>query len=296
MVRLSVIGLNTHPSSTLADRARDLLATGPQSAEAITGRVMGLSATPPTVAERLTNALLGSDPRVSRLADGRWCLVPAASASPLIDECAFAVVDVETTGIQVVRGADRVIEVAVVVTQGARRQTVLDRLIHPDRPVSNLITRITSITNDHLRAAPRFEEIADEVVEALAGRVFVAHNVRFDWSFLSAELRRAKGISLMGPRLCTARLARRLVPAAESCGLDWLTEYFGLENPARHRAGGDAWATAELLGRLLPLAREAGAKTLQDLEGLQLRRPRPARKRKRKRKGNDVGENPELTA
>ncbi len=290
-----MIGLNTPPSSTLAERARDLLAGGPQSAETITGKVLGLSGTPPTVAERLTNALLGADPRVSRLSDGRWCLVPAASASPLIDECAFAVVDVETTGTQASRGADRVIEVAVVVTQGPRRQTVLDRLVHPDRPLSRVITRITSITNEHLRLAPRFDEIADEVVEALAGRVFVAHNVRFDWSFLSAELRRAKGISLMGPRLCTARLARRLVPAAESCGLDWLTQYFGLENPARHRAGGDAWATAELLTRLLPLAREAGAKTLQDLEGLQLRRPRPSRRPKRKRKSKEAGENPELT-
>jgi DNA polymerase-3 subunit epsilon len=99
--------------------------------------------------------------------------------------------------------------------------------------------------------------------------VFVAHNVRFDWGFLAAELRRARGISLTGPRLCTARLARRLVPEAESCGLDWLSGYFGLENPARHRALGDAWATADLLVRLLDRARRDGARTLQDLDALQ---------------------------
>jgi DNA polymerase III epsilon subunit-like protein len=76
-------------------------------------------------------------------------------------------------------------------------------------------------------------------------------------------------------------LARRLVPQAESCGLDWLSNYFGLENPARHRAGGDAWATADLLLRLLDLARQQGARTLQDLEAMQLRR-------RRKRKGRTM--------
>ena len=56
------------------------------------------------------------------------------------------------------------------------------------------------------------------------------------------------------------------MPAAESCGLDWLTQYFDLKNPARHRAGGDAWATAELLLKLLDLARAEGARTFADLE------------------------------
>jgi DNA polymerase-3 subunit epsilon len=232
------------------------------------------------VAERLTVALLGADPRARQQADGLWGLVPAAVGSPLIEDCAFAVVDVETTGMRAGAG-DRVIEVAVVVVQGVRRDRVVDTLVNPGRPVPRPVVEVTRITDGELRGAPSFAEVADQVRGALSGRVFVAHNVRFDWAFLASELNQARGVALAGPRLCTARLARRLVRGAESCGLDWLTQYFDLQNPARHRAGGDAWATAQLLERLLGLARQEGARTLQDLESFQRRRSRPRRKKRR---------------
>jgi DNA polymerase-3 subunit epsilon len=109
--------------------------------------------------------------------------------------------------------------------------------------------------------------------------VFVAHNARFDWRFVAAELSRARGMTLDGSRLCTVRLARKLVDAVQSCSLDALSELFAFENPARHRAGGDALVTALLLQRLLRLARESGARTLADLEQLQ----GPNRRRKKKR-------------
>jgi DNA polymerase-3 subunit epsilon len=131
-----------------------------------------------------------------------------------------------------------------------------------------------------VRQAPTFAEVADQVIDVLAGRVFVAHNVRFDWSFLFAELRRARDLKLDGPRLCTVRLARKLVRGIESCSLDSLSHWFGLENPARHRAGGDARTTALLLRRLLALGAEHGVRTLHDLEVLQTRR---AKKRRTKR-------------
>ena len=122
--------------------------------------------------------------------------------------------------------------------------------------------------------------MAGQVLAALAGRVFVAHNARFDWGFVTAELRRARDLTLDGPRLCTVRLARRLLPQLESRSLDSLTYFFGLTNPARHRAAGDALATAELLGRLLDLAREQGARTLADLDALT--RGRTARRTSRR--------------
>ncbi len=265
-----MIGLDTYPDSTLLDRTLALLAEGPLGSSDVAGQVLGLGRAPVAVADRLAVALLGADPRVQRQGDGRWALVPALRGSPAIEDCAFAVVDVETTGTGA-RG-DRVLEVAVVLVHGQRRERLLERLVNPERPIPRPVIRLTRIQESDVRHAPRFEAIADEVVAALSGRTFVAHTVRFDWGFLAAELQRARGLALSGPRLCTARLARRLVPAAESCGLDWLTRYFGLDNPARHRAGGDAWATAELLGRLLDLARAEGARTLQDLEGLQRRR------------------------
>jgi DNA polymerase III epsilon subunit family exonuclease len=263
----------------LIDRALALLASGPRSADALAREVMSLPNAPEAVAARLAAALLGTDPRVSQLADGRWALIPAAVGSPMLDQVAFAVVDVETTGMRA--DGHRVLEVGIVVVQGTRREMVLDRLINPGRPVPRVISSITRITDADVRDAPTFAEVADEVLGALSGRVFVAHNARFDWSFLAAELRRTRGTSLSGAPLCTARLARRLVPEAESCGLDWLSTWFGLENPARHRAAGDAWATADLLLRLLDRARRDGARTLQDLEAMQAKRGRGRGTRRR---------------
>ena len=269
--------IDAFPTSTLLERALIRLADAPQSAAAIARDVLGLTNAPRSVADRLAAALLGSDPRTSQLPDGRWALIAAASGSPMLDECAFAVVDVETTGSRAL--GDRVLEVGVVVVQGPRRELIYDRVVNPERPVPWAITNLTRITEAEAKAAPLFEDQADEVIGALAGRVFVAHNVRFDWGFIASELRRTRGFMLSGPRLCTARLARRLVPAAESCGLDWLTQYFDLRNPARHRAGGDAWATAELLLKLLDLARAEGARTFADLEALQNRKRRGRRKK-----------------
>jgi DNA polymerase III epsilon subunit family exonuclease len=264
-----------HTASTLVDRALLAMTETARQADWLASNVLGLNNAPDLVAERLATALLGADPRVRRLADGRWSLVAAARGEPLLDECTFAVVDVETTGMRAGLD-DRITEIAVVLVSGERRELVFDSLVNPGRTIPPLITAITGITDAMVRAAPRFEEVCERVLDALSGRVFVAHNMRFDWRFVSAELRRARDLRLDGPRLCTVRLSRRLVPTAQSCGLDSLTHIFAFENPARHRAGGDALVTAQLLQRLLVLARQAGARTLAELEGLQVRR-RPKR-------------------
>jgi DNA polymerase III subunit epsilon len=282
-----VTGLAAVPTGTLVDRALEALAAGPRSGERLSREVFGLARAPAAVADRLAVALLGADPRVRRLPDGRWGLVAAALGSPLLGDCAFAVVDVETTGSRGAAG-DRITEVAVVVVQGERCETVLDTLVNPGRPIPPMVTQVTRITNDMVRAAPPFEEVADQVLAALAGRVFVAHNARFDWAFLAGELRRARALGLEGPRLCTVRLARSLVPGLGSYSLDAVAHWCGVDNPARHRAGGDAWALANVLRRLLGLAREREARTLQDLERFQARRGR----RRRGRRGRAAPDGP----
>jgi DNA polymerase-3 subunit epsilon len=242
--------------------------------------VLGLLGAPAVICDRVAIALLGADPRVRQLEDGRWGLVPEAQGSPLLDDCAFAVVDVETTGVRAGYG-DRITEIAVVVVHGERREIVFESLVNPERPIPRAICTVTNITNEMVRYAPRFSEVAERLLAALAGRVFVAHNARFDWNFVSAELRRSRDLSLDGTRFCTVRLARRLVKGVRSCGLDHLCRFFGFQNAARHRAGGDALVTAELLCRLLSLAREEGARTLQDLMVIEARRSRGRRRRKR---------------
>jgi DNA polymerase-3 subunit epsilon len=169
----------------------------------------------------------------------------------------------------------------VVVVQGARCEIAFETLVNPERPIPAAVTAVTRITDAMVRRAPTFDEVADQVLGAVAGRVFVAHNVRFDWRFLVTELKRAKALGLDGQRLCTVRLGRNLVTGLPSYGLDTLAHYFGVDNPARHRAGGDAWTTGRVLQRLLELARGREARTVADLERLQVRH---RRKRKGKRR------------
>jgi DNA polymerase-3 subunit epsilon len=204
---------------------------------------------------------------VRQQADGRWALVSAAQGSPLIEECAFAVVDVETTGMRPGED-DRITEIAVVVVQGSRRELVFDSLVNPGRAIPARISELTGISDAMVREAPAFHDIADQLLSALAGRVFVAHNARFDWGFVGAEVRRTRELVLDGPRLCTVRLARRLYRGEPSYGLDALAHRFALEFPARHRAAGDAMVTGMLFERLMVAARDHGARTLADIEAL----------------------------
>jgi DNA polymerase III subunit epsilon len=275
-----VIGTTAYPDSTLLERVLAHLRFGPRTPATLCHEVLGLMGAPAAICDRVAIALLGADPRVRQLADGRWGLVPEAQGSPLLDDCAFAVVDVETTGMRALYG-DRITEIAVAVVHGERREVVFESLVNPERPIPRAIRAITNITNDMVRDAPRFSELTERLLGALAGRVFVAHNARFDWNFVSAELRRSRDLTLDGSRLCTVRLARRLVKGVRSCGLDNLCRFFGFRNDARHRAAGDALVTAELLCRLLRLAREEGARTLQDLAIIEARRT-GARRRKRR--------------
>jgi DNA polymerase III epsilon subunit family exonuclease len=276
----AVIGTSAYPDSTLLERVLSHLRSGPRSPSTLCHQVLGLMGAPPTICDRVAVALLGADPRVRQLTDGSWALVPEAQGSPLLDDCAFAVVDVETTGVRAGAG-DRITEIAVAVVHGERREIVFESLVNPERPIPRGICAITNITNDMVRHAPRFADLSERLLGALAGRVFVAHNARFDWNFLSAELRRSRDLTLDGSRFCTVRLARRLVKGVRSCGLDNLCRFFGFVNGARHRAAGDALVTAELLCRLLALAREEGARTLQDLTVIEARRFRTARRKRR---------------
>lgn len=260
-------GLSAHPTSTLAERALQLLATGPVEAGVLARDVMGLGTAPPAVAARLAVALLGADPRVRQLGDGRWALAGGAQGSPLLSACTFAVVDVETTGMRA-SGDDRITDIAVVLVQGDRVEMAYESLINPGMPISPQITALTGITDAMVADAPTFDSAADAILAALAGRVFVAHNVRFDWGFVDAELRRNRGLALDGPRLCTVKMSRRLLHGLTSHALDHVTAHFNLDNGARHRASGDALVTAEILRRLLALAAERGARTMEDLEQL----------------------------
>lgn len=187
----------------------------------------------------------------------------------------FAVVDVETTG-SGPSGGDRITEIAVVHVKGDVAITAFETLVNPQRPVSPFAARLTGIHWDALHEAPTFGDLADRLLEAIEGRVFVAHNVKFDWRMLSSEMERVTGQPLNGDRLCTVKLARRLLPHLPRRNLDALAWHYDVSIVGRHRAGGDARATARILQCMLADARRMDIDTWDHLNAfMRLPRPRP---------------------
>ena len=115
-------------------------------------------------------------------------------------------------------------------------------LVNPEAWIPGWITRLTGIEPQMVSDAPRFRDISARVRDALEGRVFVAHNVGFDWRFVAEELRMANSIIPEGPKLCTVRMARRVLPGLRRRGLDSLSRYYDVDIVNRHRAGDDARA------------------------------------------------------
>jgi DNA polymerase-3 subunit epsilon len=288
-------GVSTRPEQgLLADRAADYLRGGPADARSLIASVCQLSPLPSVVAEHMALALLGEHPRFTRSVDGAWRLseptapawrVAAPEDEPLISSLSFAVVDVETTGGRPHTG-DRITEIAVVVVKDGAIQEVYETLVNPERAIPPFITRLTNISWEMVRDKSPFRDVCDEVLRVLDGNVFVAHNAAFDWRFVSAEISRSTGRELTGRRLCTVRLARRILPQLRSRSLDWVARHYGVEIPAgmRHRAAGDAVATAHCLLRLLADARGHGCERWSELErflssGSAVRKKRRGRRR-----------------
>jgi DNA polymerase-3 subunit epsilon len=156
----------------------------------------------------------------------------------------LAIVDVETTGAD--PAADRVTEIAILHAEGGALTARWSTLVNPGAAIPGAIQALTGISQDMVDSAPRFADIAGEVHERLAGRVFVAHNARFDYGFVRREFERA-GLKYLAKTLCTVRLSRRLYPGAAGHDLDSLIERHGLECEARHRALPDAAALWQFL-------------------------------------------------
>jgi DNA polymerase III subunit epsilon len=212
---------------------------------------------------------------------GAGWAIPNAAESPAdaLRSLEYVVVDVETTGGSF-RGGHRVTEVAAVRVDGDGRPIAeFGTLVNPRRSIPPFIAALTSITYEMVQDAPLFEDIAAPLRDFLAGAVFVAHNASFDWRFLRDELAAADGRPLHGRVLCTVRLARRVVPELSHRSLDALQWFFAVDNEARHRAYGDARATAQIFRRLLDRIDDREIACWHDLETLLARRA--ARRRHR---------------
>ncbi|RME76501.1 MAG: exonuclease [Planctomycetota bacterium] len=172
----------------------------------------------------------------------------------------FAIVDLETTGGNFIE--DRIIEVAVVIF--SPRQGIMHHfssLVNPQKEIPVMIQRLTGIKPKDVKGAPTFDKVAQKVWELTENRIFVAHNVSFDYRFLKNEyLRLCQNFSRR--KICTIKLAKKVVSNVASYGLDKICSFFQIPIQNRHRALGDAMATAELLEKLLQEDKEGVAEEL----------------------------------
>jgi DNA polymerase-3 subunit epsilon len=185
---------------------------------------------------------------------------------PILD-APLAIVDLETTGAHPVW--DRVTEIAVLEVEDGEISAEWSTLVNPGTPIPPAIQALTGITNAMVADAPSFETLAAELYERLDGRVFVAHNARFDYGFLRHEFERA-GLRFQARTLCTVKLSRKLYPGHARHNLDSVIQRHGLSCAARHRAMGDAQAVWQFLR---VAAEERGAEVMENAVRLMSKLP-----------------------
>ncbi|MCX7984725.1 MAG: 3'-5' exonuclease [Bacteroidetes bacterium] len=181
-----------------------------------------------------------------------------------IDSATFVVVDVETTGLSPLN--DRITEIAMMKIQNGVLVDEFSTLINPLVPIPPAITAITGIDTLMVQNAPTAREIVPTIVSFLGNSIFVAHNAPFDWGFVCQTALRENNILLTNPILCTVKLSKKILPHLRSKTLGVVTAALGIRIPARHRASGDAYATALLLLKLLThLKHHRGICTVSEL-------------------------------
>lgn len=304
----------SEPDTFLTARAADYLKTGSADSVDLISYVCNLPGAPKVVAEHLAEAMFIGRPDFARGLDGKWSLVkecqvekkrdqaavlahvveqiaiadgsatrdyfePANDNSPRLSEMSFVVVDTETTGTSPFWG-HRMTEFAAVVVEHGEIVEIFESLINPRRPIPSMISALTGITSSMVKDAPVFREIAARVESLLEGRVFVAHNVGFDWRFVESELANSTGRYIDGHKLCTVKMAKKVLPNLQRRSLDHVANFCGVEIVNRHRAGGDAIVTAHCLIYMLRRAEGMGIERWTDLQRL-IRMRRKVKRKKR---------------
>lgn len=164
----------------------------------------------------------------------------------------FAIIDIETCGGKFEPQRGRITEICILIHDGLQVTEKFSTLINPECYIAPIYTNITGITNQMVATAPKFHEVANTILKLTQNRTFVAHNVSFDYNFIKGEFA-ALGYEYEREKLCTVRLSRKLIPGKKTYSLGPLCQSLGISNDSRHRAEGDAVATAKLFDILLQI-------------------------------------------
>lgn len=184
--------------------------------------------------------------RITKIPMSTGAQIPCVVSSIFADM--YAIVDIETTGGHASAGS--ITEVAIFIHDGKEIVQQYETLVNPGMPIPRYIQALTGITDEMVENAPPFETVAEEVHHLLQDKIFIAHNVNFDYSFLRHQLDLC-GYKLQSKKLCTVRLSRKVFPGFPSYSLGNLCRQLKINIQNRHRATGDALATVQLFEMLM---------------------------------------------
>lgn len=180
-----------------------------------------------------------------------------------LEQETYVVLDCETTGLEAV--SSEIIEIAALRVVQKEVKDIFNQLIKPKSRISEEITRITGITNEIVEGYPSLSEVAPKFMKFIEGSVLVMHNAEFDLSFLNQHIFLPRKKPLQNTVVCTLKASRYALPHLTSHKLVSLAQHFGIPVKNSHRALGDAETTYELWFKLIPLLREKGIFSKEDL-------------------------------
>ncbi|MDT7542674.1 MAG: polymerase subunit alpha, Gram-positive type [Acidobacteriota bacterium] len=215
-----------------------------------------------TVAALLVSDLLRDDGRF-RLSDELELLLDCEDDGALaLDATDYVVFDIETTGSKT--PPCRIMEIGAYRVSGGRIVAEFESLVNPLSPIPSFISMLTGIDDEMVAHAPLFDEIVHELLDFIGSSVLIAHNAAFDVRFLNHEIARLyPGRKMRNPALCTVSLAKRVVPELANHRLHTVADHFNVSIRGRHRAPGDARATAEVFIQLLSILCEHNVRDLR---------------------------------
>ena len=243
---------NLVSDSNFVQETIDLLTCsgGRAAASEIVDVVFKLSHVDDELAGQLVADLIRNDRRFKIVENNTVELQQDDSHSRLLKDLDFVVVDVEATGAKT--PPNRLIELGAYRIRGRRIVDKFLSLVNPEIPIPRFVASLTGISNDMVKLAPVFADVAPQWLDFVSDSVLIAHNAPFDTSFLNHEISRVyPGHRMVNPHLCTVRLSRRALPDLSNHRLETIATHFSIPIASRHRAGSDALATAEIFLLLL---------------------------------------------
>lgn len=262
---------NLVSDSTLVQETIEVLRLygGRASASQIVDAVFKVSHIDDELAGLLVGDLVKDDRRF-KIIDGRTIELQSYDCeSRLLAELEFVVVDIEATGAKM--PPNRIIELGAYRVRDRKIVDSFVTLVNPEISIPRFVMALTGISNEMVKQAPVFAEVAPRWLEFVQEAVLIAHNAPFDTSFLNHEIARVyPGHRMVNPHLCTVLLSRRTHPNLMNYRLDTVADHFSIPIFDRHRAGSDAHATAEVFIRILDRLDELGVNDLAGARSFQL--------------------------